>query len=182
MKENLNKVGHFLKIILVIGFIVFEEIAWKRIGEPAYRIVSSLKIMDRFKAWIADIDHRYALLGVFIVPFLLMEGSSLLAFKAWGTGALFTGIGFYTIKLLMTAPVVIIFNAGKSRLVSFWIIKYSFGAILNFKRTQTFRSVKRWTKKLKEDLVIFKNEYLDTTDGNFSESFKRLYTDLKNNS
>ncbi len=176
---RIDKIVHYVKILFVVLFIIFEEIAWKRIGEPAYRAIRSLKIMNRFKLWIADISHRYILLGVFIIPFVLMEVSSIYAGAALFSGSIIMGLGLYAIKLLLTAPVVIIFNAGKEILVSFWIIKYGYGTILRFKRSKTFRGVKKFTAKLKVELKIFKDEYLDNANGNFSESFKKMYSDLK---
>lgn len=177
---KLYLVVRYIKILFVVLFIIFEEIAWKRIGEPAYIAIQSLKIMDRFKLWIADISHRFMLLGVFLIPFVLMEVSSIYAVKSLATGAVITGLGLYAIKLLLTAPVVIIFNAGKETLVSFWVIKYGYGIILRFKRSKTFRSVKRFTAKFKAELKIFKDEYLNSANGDFSKSINKMYKDLKN--
>ena len=146
---KLYLIARYIKILFVVLFIIFEEIAWKRIGEPAYIAIQSLKIMDRFKLWIADISHRYMLLGVFIIPFILMEVSSIYAGAALFSGSIIMGLGLYAIKLILTAPVVIIFNAGKETLVSFWAIKYGYGMILRLKRSKTFRSVKSFTAKLK---------------------------------
>ena len=170
---------HYIKVFLVVGFIIFEELAWKRLGQPAYEAIKPLKVMDKFKDWIADIDHRYMLLAIFFIPFILMEVSSIFAGKALLGGAIITGIGLYTIKLLLTAPVVIIFNSGKKILVSFWVVKYGYGTILNLKRSNTFRSVKKFTVKLTESFKTFKMEYLNTTDGDFSESIKKIYSDIK---
>jgi len=178
---KLDKVLHYIKLLLVALFIVFEELAWNRIGEPAYNAIKSLQIMEKFKNWVADINHRYLLLLIFMIPFVLMEGASLAAFKAWGSGLLFTGIGLYSMKLLLTAPVVIIFNTGKKTLVSFWLIKYIYGMILNMKKSDIFRSVKRWGRKFKAELAVFKHDYLDSHNGSFSASFKELYRALKSN-
>jgi len=176
---KLNVLFHYIKIFLVVVFIIFEELAWKRLGQPAYEAIKSLKVMDKFKDWIADIDHRYMLLAIFLVPFMLMEVSSIFAGKALFSGAIVTGIGLYTIKLLLTAPVVIIFNSGKKILVSFWVVKYGYGTILNLKRSNTFRSVKKYTVKITESFETFKSDYLNTTDGDFSESIKKMYSDIK---
>ncbi len=69
---KLDKVLHYIKLLLVALFIVFEELAWNRIGEPAYNAIKSLQIMEKFKNWVADINHRYLLLLIFMIPFVLM--------------------------------------------------------------------------------------------------------------
>lgn len=176
---KLHLVWYYIQIALVVIFILFEEIAWKRLGEPAYEAIKSLKVMDKFKAWIADINHRYILLAIFLIPFALMEVSSIYAGAALFSGAVITGLGLYAIKLLLTAPVVIIFNSGKKILVSFWLIKYGYGTILNLKRSKIFRTVKKFTAKLKESFATFKSDYLNSTDGDFSESIKKMYSDIK---
>lgn len=172
-----NLVKYF-KIFIVVLFIIVEEIAWNKIGRPAYIKVKSLKIMTRFKNWIGDVENRWKLLAIFLTPFILMEVSSLFAVKALATGAIITGIGLYTIKILLTAPVVIIFNAAKPELVSFYPIRWSYGAILNFKRSKTFRGVKTYMAKIKDELTIFKNEYLDG-DAELGAELKKMYEDIK---
>ena len=151
----------------------------KELGEPAYDAIKSLKVMDKFKDWIADIEQRYMLLAIFMIPFALMEVSSIYAGAALFSGSIITGLGLYTIKLLLTAPVVIIFNSGKKILVSFWVVKYGYGTILNLKRSKIFKSVKKFTANLKESFITFKEDYLNATDGNFSESIKKMYSDIK---
>jgi hypothetical protein len=168
-----------MKLLVVLLFILFEEIAWKRIGEPVHNIISSLKIMNRFKLYISDIKHRYILLGIFIIPFVLMEITSIYAGASLLSGAIIMGIGLYMIKLFLTIPVVIIFNIGKDILISFWLIKYGYGMILRFKRSNAFRSVKKFTKKLKKEWSVFKEEYLNVEDGDFVESIKKMYQVLK---
>mgnify|MGYP006883112819 CR=1 FL=1 len=184
-KGLLNDLGilkafHYIKLILVVLFIIIEDIAWTRIGEPIYNMVKSFKVMDRFKLWINDINHRYLLLGIFLIPFVFMEASSIYAGKALMNGTIFTGIGLYTIKLILTAPVVIIFNAGKDILLTFWIVKWPYGLIIKMKRSKIWNSVKTFSAKAKVEFGIFKDDYLNNSNGDFMTSFKKIYKDLKN--
>ncbi len=176
---KLYKIMKYVKITLVILFILFEEIAWNRIGKPAYIKVKSLKIMNRFHLWISDFENRYILLVIFLMPFLLMELLSLIALKALATGAIVMGIGLYTIKILLTAPVVIIFNAAKKQLTSFYPIRYGYGSILQFKRSTTFRNVKHYISAIKAEIILFKNDYLDGDESNLFDELKKLYQEIK---
>lgn len=174
----MERVLHYIKILFVVGFIIVEELAWKKVGLPVYNSVASLKIMDRFKSWISEVENRATLVIIFLLPFVLMEISSIYALKLIATGAVFTGIGLYMFKLLLTIPVVIIFNSGKSILVKFWPIRFGFGSILKLKRSKTFRRVKQYTSKLKEEWTMFRHDFLDG-DANFGDELKKMYEDIK---
>ena len=178
VKGAFDKVIKYLKILVVVLFILVEEIAWNKIGKPAYIAVKSLKIMKRFKEWVANVENRWALLAIFITPFGVMEIFSLLSLQAFASGAIITGIGLYTFKLALTAPVVIIFTTAKTELVSFFPIRYSYGTILKFKRSNTFRKVKKFSAKLKEEFVMFKDEYLDG-DAELGDELKKMYEHIK---
>jgi hypothetical protein len=177
-KFDFSKVVKYLKVLGVVLFIIFEEIVWNKIGKSAYLAVKSLKIMDRFKVWVSEFDNRFALLAIFLAPFIGMEILSLFAVKALATGAIVTGVGLYVFKALLTAPVVIIFNTAKPQLTSFLPIRYGYGCILNLKRSNTFRSVKVYIGKVKVELAKFKDEYLNG-DAKLSEELKKMYEDIK---
>ena len=168
----MKTISKYLKVILVTLFIIFEEIAWRRIGEPAYKAVSALQIMDNFKSWVSDINHRYLLLLVFIVPFVLMEGASALAFKAWGSGLIFSGLAIYSIKLILTAPVVVIFNTGKEILLTFWVIRTVYGWIEALKNSKTFKGIKKYGSTIIDT-------YFKSTDKSMFDGLIRFYQKMK---
>ena len=177
MKYLMN-IAKYIKVFLVLSFIIFEEIVWNKIGKPAYESVKSLKIMYRFKEWVSQVENRYTILIIFLTPFVLMEVFSIMAIKAFATGAIITGIGLYVFKIVLTAPVVIIFNSAKPELVSFPPIRFGYDSILKLKRSVTFRSVKKYIKSLKVEVRKFKKEYLDG-DVSFLDELKKMYQDIK---
>lgn len=175
-----KSVSHYIKVILVYGFYFVEVIAWKYLGEPVYRNIESLKIMDRFKAWVSTVEHRYALLGIFLSVFVLMEIMSTYGLILIGTGAFFTGIGLYVGKLFLTVPAVVVFKAGKKPLLSFWVVKTVYALIIKLKRSKIFRNIKKQMAEISEGAVRFKDEYLNG-DGKvgFFESIKIIYKDIR---
>jgi len=179
MKRYLKKSITLIKYALVFLFIIFEELAWNKLGKPAYEEVKSLKVMDRFKDWVSKIEHRLALLALFLTPFILMEVSAILATKAFVMGALYWGLALYSLKIIMTVPVVIIFTTGKDVLVSFFVIRYSYGAILKFKRSDAFRGAKRQLKTMKSNLKEKKIALMGKEKGTLRKSFRRLYQKIK---
>lgn len=177
----LKKAIYAIKVILVVCFILVEEIVWNKIGEPAYNIVKSLAIMDKFKIWVSDIEHRYLLLFIFLTPFIMMEVLSLVAVKAFAVGAFGLGVTLYVFKIILTVPVAIIFNSAKKTLVSFWIIKYGYGMLLRFKRSKVFRNVKSYLRELKADVrMFFKGILFDEKyRASFFQSLKNLRRKIK---
>lgn len=173
----MNNIIKYFKILLVILFIIFEEILWNKVGKPIYELIKSLRLMVKFKEWVGEFKHRYALLVIFITPFVLMEIMSLLSLKSFATGAIGMGISLYVVKLVLTVPVVIIFNSGKKQLVSFFPIRYGYGMIINLKRSSTFRNVKKFTKKVKQVVREFKQEYYKGV-GIF-DGLKEIYVKIK---
>ncbi len=49
----LNKVLYYLLTIIIIGYIVFEELVWERFAQPIFRFISSLKILLQAKGLFA---------------------------------------------------------------------------------------------------------------------------------
>lgn len=178
-KIDFSKIMKYLKIFLVVMFIIFEEIIWNKIGQPIYNKIKTLKIMDRFKVWVSNVKNIYVILVIFLGLFIGMEIVTLLALKAFATGAIVIGIGLYVIKILMVVPVVIIFNEAKKQLVTFLPIRYVYGMVLNFKRSKTFREIKRFIAKLRIELNRFVEEYLDGDEDLLTE-LKKIYNNIKN--
>ncbi len=142
----------------ILGFIIIEEYAWNKIFKHIYLKVKDLKLMIRFKYYLIYEDSRYLLLLIFLLPFVLMEGFSVLGLLLIGKGLVSLGVLMYILKLLITIPVVIIFNSAKKKLLTFFFIKFGYFYILKFKRSKTFRMVKAKIHDIKSEA---KNKWLE---------------------
>lgn len=176
--KAIEEISKYLKIIGVVLFIIFETILWDKVGLPIYNKIKSFKIMERFKDYITNVEHEYLLLLIFITPVFVDIILTYLFGIAMATGLLFTAIGIYVLKAVMSVLMVVIFNIGKKQLTKFYLIRYSYGCILNFKRSQTFRKVGEYTKSLKNELSSFKDNYLNG-DSEFKEEVQRIYNNIK---
>lgn len=180
MKKLLTQISHYIKIILVLLFIIIEDLTWNKIGEPVYRRIKALQIMQKFRTWVLNVKHRYALLAIFLSVFLLMEITSTLGLILVGTGAIYTGVLLYSAKIFLTVPAVVIFNTGKKTLLTFWIIRFVFSLIIHMKRSRVFRLAKTQFRNIKSSITKFKKYYFpDTVKSTFTRSFKILYRYLK---
>lgn len=170
--------------ILILGFILIEEYAWNKAFKLVYLKVKDLKLMIKFKYYLIYQDNRYVLLTIFLLPFVLMEGFSILGVFLIGKGMIAAGIIIYLFKLLITIPVVIIFNSAKKKLVSFFIIKFGYFYILKFKRSKIFRNVKHkmhdFKLKVKEQWLSLKKEISIDNKISLKKLFKKVYFRIKN--
>jgi len=164
----------YLKLFLVVIFIIFEEVIWNKIGEPIYSVVKSLKIMTNFRIWVSEFKNRYALLAIFLTPFIIMEIAGLLSLKAFAFGAIILGISLYIFKVLLTIPVVIIFNTAEKELRSFDFIDWGYGLIIQIKQSETFRMVKQYMTNIKAEMAEIKRKYIPKRN-----EIKRMYAVIK---
>lgn len=179
-RSLLGDIWHYFKVVLVYLFYVLEYVAWKKVGEPVYKVLSQLKIMDRFRVWVNSVDNRYALLLIFVNVFVLMEITSTYGLVLIGTGAIVTGIALYLVKLVLMVPAVVIWNSAKKPLLSFWLIRFVFGWIIRLRRSSMFRSAKRQIKKIKLGFIQFKDDYLNGNgELGFTDSIKAIYKNIK---
>ena len=143
----------FIQSILVLTYIVFEEIVWERFAKPLYRYIKHLRIFVRLEI-ILKHTNRYIILFLFILPFIIGEllgaVSAVVAIK----GFVFLAIVLYVLKLVIAAFAFWLFNIQKEKLLSFVIIKYSYQKIMQFtnwiKSTSVFIAVKDKVAKFKE--------------------------------
>lgn len=175
----MKKLIKYFQIIAVVGFIIVEELGWKKIGEPVYNSIKQLKVMEHFKRWVSTVENRYLVLIIFMKPFILMEVFSAFGLIAFGSGHLIAGVLLYSIKFALTVPVVVIFNTAKDTLVSFFIIRYTYGIILNFKRSDVFRGTKSRIKEIKENLKALRVKMFGDKKSEFIEEMEVIYTKVK---
>ena len=168
------KLFYYIKVFLVLGFIVVEELAWNKVGLPVYNYVKSFRIMGRFKKWIEnDVENRYLLLMIFINPLVYSEVFSFMAIAVFANGGILLGTILYALKLLMTIPLVIIFKAGKKQLLTFFTVKWGYVLILKFKRAKVFRYTKKLVREWKVSIKDFRDKHFPK-DKTYSEIYDKI--------
>jgi hypothetical protein len=149
----IKKLLYLIQYILVLIFYILEFVIWKRIGLPIYDAIKSFRFMQLFKEWVSNLEHRYFVLYIFLLPFVLSEYISLIALKEFSNGFLLNAISLYVFKILLTIPVSIIFSASKKILLSFSVIKIVYILIIKIRKSQIFKTVK---KKVKSSIINIK--------------------------
>lgn len=152
-----KKIKNTIQIILILGFILFEELLLKQVISPFYNKIKSTVIMIKLSQWISSISHSYLLLFLFILPFIFSILGSILAFYFFTLGFFLLGVIIYTIKIVITIPAFIIFSVAKKQLLNFKLIyfgDYLFNLIVEHKMIDNIKSMIQSTKN---ELIEFKN-------------------------
>ena len=153
IKKLFNKIITLIQSILILIYMVFEELVWERFAKPLYRYVKHLRLFLRLEI-ILKSANRYIILFLFLLPFIVGEllgaVSAVLAVK----GLVVLAIALYIFKLLIATFAFWLFNIQKEKLLSFTIVNYSYQKIMQFatwiKTTAVFISVKEKITTIKE--------------------------------
>ncbi|HIG64597.1 MAG TPA: hypothetical protein EYQ43_03320 [Methyloprofundus sp.] len=114
-------VAKALESILVIGYILFEELVWNIFAKPIFSYIKSLVVLEPLKQKFLTM-HRYLLLTVFIGILVLAESMGLLAGLWFLEGYFISGILVYVLKIPVAAFTFWLFDLTKAQLMTFaWL-------------------------------------------------------------
>jgi len=118
VQKLLRKSITLLQLVLVIVFIVFEEIVWEGIALPVYNWVHSLKALEKVEAWLQGVPA-----GVILVLFVLMLASvevlGIYAGVMFVSGHMVTGLMMYAGKIPVAAFTFWMFRVSEEKLMRF---------------------------------------------------------------
>ena len=133
MNTNNNKTKTFvaktLESILVLGYILFEELFWNIFARPIYQYFKSLIVLEPLKQTFLHM-HRYLLLTVFLCILLLAEAMGLLAGFCFIEGYFAMGIVVYVLKIPIAAFTFWLFDLTKTQLLTFSWLKTAYEWIM----------------------------------------------------
>ncbi len=178
----MNKILRILKItsevLLVLGFIFFEEIVWNLFGLPIKNWLSSLKILERIQLNIMKLD-AYPTLAVFAVPLVIAEFMGIKSGAMILTGSLFWGVVLYALKVPIAGLTFWIFSFTKEKLLTIDWFETLYNLLMRLldwtKNTKIYKSVKikiRWAK--------IKIKKLSPKNRGLSIEIKKLYSTISN--
>ena len=116
--------------ILVIGYILFEELIWNIFAKPIYQYFKSLIVIEPLKNIFLEMN-RFLLLVVFIFILLIAESAGLLAGFYFIEGYIFTGILVYLLKIPVAAFTFWLFDLTKPQLMTFNWLKATYEWIIS---------------------------------------------------
>jgi len=173
----MNKILHLLKItsevLLVIGFIFFEELVWKKLALPVKNWLASLKVLEKVQENIMKLDV-YPTLAVFLVPLAIAEFMGIKSGALIITGELFWGVVVYALKIPVAGLTFWVFSFSREKLLSIDWFNTLYELLMRFldwvKSLKIYKSVKvkiRWAK--------IKVKKLSPKNGGLSTEMKKVY-------
>jgi len=180
-----NKFISLLQLILVLIFIIFEEIVWEGIAKPIYEIIHSLKILQKIEMKLQHIN-AYIILIIFISLLATVETFGIYAGMLFVSGKVLLGLTLYISKIPIAAFTFWLFRATEEKLMQFkwfkWLYDMMTTGILWLKSRkiyiETMERLKGIKDKIKHSVKVFKEKYF-AKDKSFLTKIKQLYKTIK---
>ena len=177
----MNKILTLLQLILVIIFIIFEEVIWEGIAKPIYEWVHSLKILIKLEELLNKLPS-WIILGIFIVLLIAVELFGLIAGGLFLSGHMLLGLALYSIKIPIAAFTFWMFKVTDEKLMSYGWFAWMYGKLMDFmkwiKGLEIYHSTMQMLLKLKQQLKDLKEKYFATSSP-FVQKTKKLYSAIK---
>jgi len=180
-----NRFISLLQLILVMIFIVFEELIWEGIAKPIYEAIHSLKILQKIEAKLQHIN-AYIILVIFVALLATVETFGIYAGILFVSGHILLGLGLYLSKIPIAAFTFWLFRVTEEKLMQFgwfkWLYEKMMAGIEWLKSreiyVETMVRLKRIKESFKRRAKAFKANYF-AKESPFVTKVKRLYKTIK---
>jgi hypothetical protein len=153
-----------IESILVIGYIVFEEIIWNTFALPIFDYLKSLAILDALKQTFLTMN-RYLLVSVFIFILVLTEYMGILSVLMIARQQLMLGVFTYALKIPIATFTFWLFELTKPQLLTFNWLKIAYETIMKWIdlliHSAIYQAVKARITTLKQNLRVIINRLKD---------------------
>lgn len=176
-----NRILLIFQLLLVIFYIIFEEIIWEGVAKPIYEYIHSFKILQNIELKLQSFNN-YIILFIFISLLLLVETFGLYAGVLFVSGHMILGLSLYIAKLPIAGFTFWLFRATEEKLMAFGWFAWLYNLIIRFmlwiKSTQIYQDTLVYTAKIKASMKAFKSKYF-ADKSSFIEKLKKLYHSIK---
>ncbi len=176
-----HKFISLLQLILVLIYIIFEELIWEGIAHPIYRYVHSLKILQKVEEKLHGVN-RYVILVIFLVMLVAVEAFGLYAGYLFVSGQVVLGLSIYLMKIPIAAFTFWMFRVTEDKLMKFGWFKWLYDLVLRLidwlKSLDIYISTMALLKKIKEKIRTFRIKHF-SKESPFVTKIKHLYITIK---
>jgi hypothetical protein len=174
-----------VQLVLVVIFIVFEEIIWEGFAKPIYIFIHELRLLQKLQEKLQSVN-RYVILILFMLLLIGVEAAGVTAGIMAVKGMVLSAVLLYALKIPIAAFTFWLFRATEEKLLSFGWFKYLYEKIVAFfawiKSRKIYQSTISMSRELKGKTKLFikqfKQNYL-SGENTISKRFKRLYRFVK---
>jgi len=176
-----HKLISLFQLILVLIFIVFEELIWEGIAYPIYKYVHSLQILQKVEEKLHAVN-RYVILVIFVVMLASVEAFGLYAGYLFVSGNVLLGLSIYLGKIPVAAFTFWMFRVTEDKLMKFGWFKWLYERVMQFidwlKSLDVYKSTLKRMKLWKEKIRTFRIKYF-SKESPFVTRMKSLYAAIK---
>jgi len=180
-----HKLITLLQLIVVLVYIIFEELIWEGISKPIYEFIHSLKILQKIEILLHSMN-AYVILVVFVFLLGTVELLGIYAGVLFVSGKMWHGMTLYLTKIPIAAFTFWIFRITEDKLMTFgwfkWIYDKVMSAIDWLRSLDIYISTMEKLKSLKMKIKVFKirmKEKYFSSESRFVTKIKRLYKVIK---
>jgi hypothetical protein len=180
-----HKLITLLQLILVIAYIIFEEIIWEGIAHPIYRYVHSLKILQKVEEKLHAVN-AYVILVLFMVMLASVEALGLYAGYLFVSGNMVIGLSIYLMKIPIAAFTFWMFRVTEEKLMQFGWFEWIYGKIMAsiawLKSLEIYLGTVDLLKRTKAYVKVRVREIREKyflKESSFVKRLKRLYRSIK---
>jgi hypothetical protein len=180
-----HKLITLLQLILVIAYIIFEEIIWEGIAHPIYRYVHSLKILQKVEEKLHAVN-AYVILVLFMVMLASVEAFGLYAGYLFVSGNVAIGLSIYLTKIPIAAFTFWMFRVTEEKLMQFGWFEWIYGKIMAsiawLKSLEIYLGTVDLLKRTKAYVKVRVREIREKyflKESPFIKRLKRLYRSIK---
>jgi len=180
-----HKLISLLQLLLVLIYIVFEELIWEGISKPIYEFIHSLKILQKVEVLLHAVN-AYVILVIFVLMLVFVELLGMYAGILFVSGKIWHGLTLYLAKIPIAAFTFWMFRVTEDKLMRFAWFKWIYDRIMKFidwiKFLDVYKStldrIKLWKEKIRAWRLEIKEKYF-SKEGTFISKIKQLYTVIK---
>jgi len=169
---------NFFLTLVVLVYIVFEELIWERFTQPIIRYIDSLKILKRLEAYLQSVNSAFILV-IFIMMFILVETLGIYAGMLFLDGKIIQGVLLYAAKIPIAAFTFWLFGVTKDKLMEFGWFKKSYewimATIQKIKSSEVYTNVTKRASMIKRYL----KEQFFQDKGLLKKKIQTIYRKLK---
>ena len=129
IKMIYRKAINALLTVLILIYLILEELVWDRIAEPIYDFIRGIKILHQLEAIIHGFN-RYALLAFFLVLFAAVEFLGIISLGLFAQGQVLIATVIYVGKIPIAAFTFWVFQIAKDKLLTFAWFKFGYEWLL----------------------------------------------------
>jgi len=180
-----NRLISILQLLIVLIYIIFEELIWEGIAKPIYETIHALKILKKVETKLETVNS-FVILVIFVVLFAVVEAFGIYAGMLFVSGQMLLGLVLYISKIPIAAFTFWLFRITEDKLMQFrwfkWLYDGTIKAIDWLKSSEMYKKTMERLVQLKisikRSIKVFKEKYF-TSKNPFMEKIRGLYKTVK---